>query len=141
MINFDRKSKSLKHILSLMYYFDFILMSETNICLLKMGFGLCYCFEQSPRRNCCRVEPSKEEGTMVIDVGECRKNEFAHKQRHGEQPNFLLIILMFFIIYLLVVFKCVEYGKDKCYMCKLVFFGWGFCDYVKYYKLHWTFKM
>lgn len=133
MINFDRKSKSLKHILSLMYYFDFILMSETNICLLKRGFGLCYCFEQSPRRNCCRVEPSKEEGTMVIDVGECRKDEFAHKQRHGEQPNFLLIILMFFIIYSYLLFfndfeniiaKGVEYEKDKCYKCKLVFFGW-----------------
>jgi len=35
-------------------------------------------FEQSPRRNCCRFRPTEEEGTMVIEVGECRKDEFAN---------------------------------------------------------------
>lgn len=33
------------------------------------------CFEQSPRRNCCRIQDSKRKGTMVIDVGECREDE------------------------------------------------------------------
>ncbi|KAL9296988.1 hypothetical protein ACSQ67_022884 [Phaseolus vulgaris] len=34
--------------------------------------------KQSPRRNCCRFRPTEEEGTMVIEVGECRKDEFAN---------------------------------------------------------------
>uniref|UniRef100_A0A0R0IDE2 Uncharacterized protein n=2 Tax=Glycine subgen. Soja TaxID=1462606 RepID=A0A0R0IDE2_SOYBN len=36
-------------------------------------------WDKSPRRNCCRVQPSKKDGTLVIDVGECRKDEFAHE--------------------------------------------------------------
>nr|KYP64241.1 hypothetical protein KK1_018833 [Cajanus cajan] len=32
-------------------------------------------WDKSPRRNCCRVQPTNEEGTLVIDVGECRKDE------------------------------------------------------------------
>ncbi|CAJ1820554.1 unnamed protein product [Sphenostylis stenocarpa] len=34
-------------------------------------------WDKSPRRNCCRFQPTKEEGTMVIEVGECRKDEYA----------------------------------------------------------------
>ncbi|TKY65410.1 DNA polymerase eta [Spatholobus suberectus] len=36
-------------------------------------------WDKSPRRHCCRVQPTKEEGTLVIDVGECRKGEFVGK--------------------------------------------------------------
>ncbi|KAL1360492.1 hypothetical protein HN51_005891 [Arachis hypogaea] len=32
-------------------------------------------WEKAPRRNCCRVRPRKEEGTLVIDVRECREDE------------------------------------------------------------------
>ncbi|XP_057454673.1 uncharacterized protein LOC130746146 [Lotus japonicus] len=32
-------------------------------------------WDKSPRRNCCRVKPTKKKGTMVIDVGECREGE------------------------------------------------------------------
>ncbi|CAL1398878.1 unnamed protein product [Linum trigynum] len=32
-------------------------------------------WDKAPRRNCCRVLPSKKRRTMVIDVGECRANE------------------------------------------------------------------
>ncbi|ESW11795.1 hypothetical protein PHAVU_008G059900 [Phaseolus vulgaris] len=35
-------------------------------------------WDKSPRRNCCRFRPTEEEGTMVIEVGECRKDEFAN---------------------------------------------------------------
>ncbi|XP_027351377.1 uncharacterized protein LOC113862491 [Abrus precatorius] len=36
-------------------------------------------WDKSPRRNCCRVQPTKEEGTLVIDVGECREGEVLEK--------------------------------------------------------------
>ncbi|XP_059654217.1 uncharacterized protein LOC132300927 [Cornus florida] len=32
-------------------------------------------WDKSPRRNCCRVLPSKKKGTIAIDVGECREGE------------------------------------------------------------------
>ncbi|KAL2342729.1 hypothetical protein Fmac_004014 [Flemingia macrophylla] len=32
-------------------------------------------WDRAPRRNCCRVQKSKEQGTMVIDVGMCREGE------------------------------------------------------------------
>ncbi|XP_047149820.1 uncharacterized protein LOC124821921 [Vigna umbellata] len=35
-------------------------------------------WDKSPRRNCCRFRPTEEEGSMVIEVGECRKDEFAN---------------------------------------------------------------
>ncbi|KAK8474236.1 hypothetical protein V6N12_001323 [Hibiscus sabdariffa] len=32
-------------------------------------------WDKSPRRNCCRVLPTKKKGTMFIDVGECGDDE------------------------------------------------------------------
>ncbi|XP_061361233.1 uncharacterized protein LOC133305114 [Gastrolobium bilobum] len=32
-------------------------------------------WDKSPRRNCCRVQATKGEGTLVIEVGECREDE------------------------------------------------------------------
>ncbi|CAL0315042.1 unnamed protein product [Lupinus luteus] len=32
-------------------------------------------WDKSPRRNCCRVQRTNGNGTMVIDVGECREDE------------------------------------------------------------------
>ncbi|XP_058086035.1 uncharacterized protein LOC131233362 [Magnolia sinica] len=32
-------------------------------------------WDKSPRRNCCRVLPSKKKGSMLIDVGVCREGE------------------------------------------------------------------
>jgi hypothetical protein len=38
--------------------------------------GYCFgVFDQSPRRNCCKVRNTKRKGTMMIDVGECREDE------------------------------------------------------------------
>ncbi|KAK7340289.1 hypothetical protein VNO77_20991 [Canavalia gladiata] len=36
-------------------------------------------WDKSPRRNCCRLQPTKEVGTLEIDVGECRENEVIEK--------------------------------------------------------------
>ncbi|KAI3444501.1 hypothetical protein Pfo_001166 [Paulownia fortunei] len=32
-------------------------------------------WDKPPRRNCCRVLPTKKEGTVSIDVGDCRESE------------------------------------------------------------------
>jgi hypothetical protein len=32
---------------------------------------------RAPRRDCCRVLPTTKNGTMVIDVGACKDDEFA----------------------------------------------------------------
>ncbi|KAK3028756.1 hypothetical protein RJ639_037977 [Escallonia herrerae] len=32
-------------------------------------------WDKAPRRNCCRILPSEEKGTLVIDVDECREGE------------------------------------------------------------------
>jgi len=42
---------------------------------LATEIDMVLCFEQSPRRNCCRIQDAKRKGTMVIDVGECREDE------------------------------------------------------------------
>ncbi|QHO39711.1 uncharacterized protein DS421_4g131510 [Arachis hypogaea] len=46
-------------------------------CMAELGVPLTKenGFHQAPRRNCCRVRPRKEEGTLVIDVRECREDE------------------------------------------------------------------
>ncbi|XP_022770467.1 uncharacterized protein LOC111313884 [Durio zibethinus] len=33
-------------------------------------------WDRPPRRNCCRVLPTKKKGTMVVDVGVCGEDEF-----------------------------------------------------------------
>lgn len=43
--------------------------------IAKINFIFCV-FEQSPRRNCCRVMKSRNgAGRMEIDVGVCREGE------------------------------------------------------------------
>ncbi|KAL5727265.1 hypothetical protein ACHQM5_000481 [Ranunculus cassubicifolius] len=34
-------------------------------------------WDKSPRRNCCRILPTKKKGTMVIDVGVCKDGEIS----------------------------------------------------------------
>ncbi|PIA49244.1 hypothetical protein AQUCO_01300235v1 [Aquilegia coerulea] len=34
-------------------------------------------WDRSPRRNCCKVQPSKKKNSMVIDVGVCREGEIS----------------------------------------------------------------
>ncbi|KAF7810436.1 transferring glycosyl group transferase [Senna tora] len=36
-----------------------------------------YLWDRAPRRNCCRVMTSKENGSMVVDVGVCKEGELA----------------------------------------------------------------
>ncbi|KAK9280024.1 hypothetical protein L1049_013709 [Liquidambar formosana] len=40
-----------------------------------------YLWDKSPRRNCCRMLPTKKKGTMVIDVGVCGEGEVVELPR------------------------------------------------------------
>ncbi|KAK6918341.1 Protein of unknown function DUF604 [Dillenia turbinata] len=44
-----------------------------------------FLWDKAPRRNCCRINPTKKKGTLVIHVGECREGEII--EVHSENKN------------------------------------------------------
>ncbi|KAJ6418001.1 hypothetical protein OIU84_001398 [Salix udensis] len=51
-----------------------------------------YVWDKAPRRNCCRILPATERNdTLVVDVGECREDEFIEDnlKTYQEQTSFV----------------------------------------------------
>ncbi|MFS7964870.1 hypothetical protein Hanom_Chr08g00755471 [Helianthus anomalus] len=47
----------------------------SQICYLILLNGLIFMFCKAPRKDCCRVLPSRKEGVMYLWVGHCGENE------------------------------------------------------------------
>ncbi|KAJ6748314.1 F22L4.11 PROTEIN [Salix purpurea] len=60
-------------------------------CEWKMADPLQIARVEAPRRNCCRILPTERIDTLVVDVGECREDEFIEDnlKTYQEQTSFV----------------------------------------------------